>query len=159
MPSKEQVIEQLRTVQDPELHQDLVTLKMVKEVTVADGTVHVHVELTTPACPLKDQIKKDVQQAVGRLDGVEEVTLEFSAQVRGTPRKESNLPGVKNVIAVGAGKGGVGKSTGAVMLAVGLARKGATVGLLDADIYGPSIPTLMGVQGAKPQVNGAPSMP
>ncbi|MCP4245744.1 MAG: Mrp/NBP35 family ATP-binding protein [bacterium] len=159
MPSREEVIEQLRTVQDPELHQDLVTLKMIKDVSVADSTVHVHVELTTPACPLKDQIGKDVRQAVGRLDGVKEVTVEFSAQVRGAARTEGNLPGVKNVIAVGAGKGGVGKSTASVMLAVGLARSGATVGLLDADIYGPSIPTLMGAQGARPQVSGERILP
>ncbi|MHC4235740.1 MAG: metal-sulfur cluster assembly factor, partial [Planctomycetota bacterium] len=138
MPTQEEVIGQLRTVQDPELHKDLVKLNMVKDVAISGGKVQVHVELTTPACPLKDQIAKDVQAAVGRLEGVEEVTLEFSAQVRGSRREGTNLPGVKNVVAVGAGKGGVGKSTASVMLAVGLARTGASVGLLDADIYGPS---------------------
>jgi ATP-binding protein involved in chromosome partitioning len=159
MPTQEEVIGQLRTVQDPELHKDLVKLNMVKDVAISGGKVQVHVELTTPACPLKDQIAKDVQAAVGRLEGVEEVTLEFSAQVRGSRREGTNLPGVKNVVAVGAGKGGVGKSTASVMLAVGLARTGASVGLLDADIYGPSIPTMMGVQGAKPQVAGEKILP
>jgi ATP-binding protein involved in chromosome partitioning len=158
-PTKEQVIEQLRTVQDPELHKDLVTLNMVKDVVISDGTVCVHVELTTPACPLKDQITQDVRAAVGRLEGANDVTLEFSAQVRKAPRSEANLPGVKNVLAVGAGKGGVGKSTAAVMLAVGLAREGAAVGLLDADIYGPSIPTMMGIPGAKPEVRGDTILP
>ncbi len=149
-PNKEQVMEQLGTVQDPDLHKSLVALNMIKDVVISEGKVHVHVELTTPACPLKDKISADIQSAVGRLDGVEEVTVEFSATVRGSSSKGSVLPGVKNVVAVGAGKGGVGKSTTAVMIAVGLARSGAAVGLLDADIYGPSIPTMMGKKGAKP---------
>lgn len=152
MVTKEQVIEQLREVQDPELHKDLVTLNMVKDVVISKGNVHVHVELTTPACPLKDRIAQDVRAAVGGLEGVEQVTVEFSARVRGTHREGANLPGVKNVVAVGAGKGGVGKSTASVLLAVGLARTGASVGLLDADVYGPSIPTLMGAQGARPHM-------
>ncbi len=158
-PTKEQVIDRLRTVNDPELHKDLVTLNMVKDVVISGGKVHVHVELTTPACPLKDRISADVQTAVGQLAGVDEVTLEFSAQVRGQSRAEDKLPGVKHVLAVGAGKGGVGKSTAAVMLATGLARSGASVALLDADIYGPSIPTMMGVRAAKPVVDGELILP
>lgn len=157
--TKEQVIDQLRTVQDPELHEDLVSLNMIKDVVITEGTVHVHVELTTPACPLKGKIGEHVQEAVGRLEGVEEVAVEFSARVRQAPRSVANLPGVKNVLVVGAGKGGVGKSTAAVMLAVGLARDGASVGLLDADVYGPSIPTMMGVKGARPQVGDHTIMP
>lgn len=149
--TKEQVLDQLRTVNDPELHKDLVTLNMVKDVTVQDGQVTVAVELTTPACPLKDKIREDVEQAVERLgDDVRAVEVTFSAAVKASPQQqaaESNpLPGVKHIIAVGAGKGGVGKSTIAVNLAVGLARHGAATGLMDGDIYGPSLPTMLGLE-------------
>lgn len=157
--TKEQVLEQLRTVNDPELHRDLVSLDMIKQVAVCDGHVKVHVELTTPACPLKDTISRDVTEAVMRLPGVQAVEMEWSARVRGSRQTQTRLPGVKNVIAVGAGKGGVGKSTAAVLLAVGLQRKGAVVGLMDADVYGPSIPKLMGVEGAKPAVRGERILP
>ncbi len=155
--TKEQVIDRLRTVNDPELHRDLVTLNMVKNVAVCDGVVSVDIELTTPACPLKDQIQKEVQAAVKELDGVEEVGVNFSANVAAaSPQqraaKSNPLPGVKHIIAVGAGKGGVGKSTVAVNLAVGLARAGAAVGLMDGDIYGPSLPTLLGLDQHKPQM-------
>lgn len=149
--TREQVMEQLRTVNDPELHKDLVTLNMVKDVSVSGSRVRVHVELTTPACPLKDQIKGDIDKALKRI-GAETVELEWSAQVRNSRPAATQLPGVKNVVAVGAGKGGVGKSTAAVLLAYGLHRAGAKVGLLDADVYGPSIPTMTGVEGAKPGV-------
>ena len=146
----EQVYGQLRKVNDPELHRDLVTLNMIKDVRVDGGTVHVHVELTTPACPLKDQIQNDVSTAVRELgDEVTDVEVEFSAQVRPSPQQQASennpLPNVKQIVAVGAGKGGVGKSTIAVNLAVGLARSGAAVGLLDGDIYGPSLPTMLGL--------------
>jgi ATP-binding protein involved in chromosome partitioning len=103
---------------------------------------------------LKDQIKRDVERAVKQISGVRNVSLEWSAQVRASRPMTAQLPGVKNVIAVGAGKGGVGKSTAAVLLAYGLRRAGAAVGLMDADVYGPSIPTLTGIEGAKPQVRG-----
>jgi ATP-binding protein involved in chromosome partitioning len=146
-------------VNDPELHKDLVTLNMIKGVRIEGDTVHVHVELTTPACPLKDTIRNDVTKAVKVLEGVSHVELEFSAQVRGGAKIMAELPGVKNVIAVGAGKGGVGKSTAAAWLAIGLQRAGAKVGLMDADIYGPSIPTLMGLKGAKPSVSGERILP
>ena len=157
--TKEAVLDQLRTVNDPELHKDLVTLNMIKNVAVCDGLVKVHVELTTPACPLKDTIKNDVTAAVKRLDGVREVELEWSAQVRANKQTQSKLPGVKNIIAVGAGKGGVGKSTIAVLLAVGLQREGASVGLMDADIYGPSIPKMLGIEDGKPYVKGDRILP
>lgn len=151
--TKEQVLDQLRTVNDPELHKDLVTLNMIKDVAVEGGRVRVHVELTTPACPLKDRIRADVEHAVKRIPGVETVELEWSAQVRSTrPPATLQLPGVKNILAVGAGKGGVGKSTASVLLAYGLRRSGAKVGLMDADVYGPSIPTMTGVEGGRPQV-------
>ena len=149
-PTRDAVIEQLQTVDDPELHQDLVTLNMVRNVTVDGGSVAVEVELTTPACPLKDRIRRDVEAAVRRVPGVTKVSVEFSARVRGQVRAAVQMPGVKNVIAVGAGKGGVGKSTVAALLAVGLEREGARVGLLDADVYGPSIPKLMGMEGSRP---------
>lgn len=147
--TREQVYERLRTVMDPELHQDLVTLNMVKDVAIDGGRVRVHVELTTPACPMKDQIKGDVERAVKRLAGVEAVELEWSARVRSSRAASTQLPGVKNVVAVGAGKGGVGKSTASVLLAYGLHRSGAKVGLMDADVYGPSIPTMTGVEGSR----------
>jgi len=136
----------LRKVMDPEIHRDVVSLGMVKDLRVEGDAVSLTVELTTPACPLKDAIGKDVEAAL-RAAGAKRVELRFGAQVRGAPGvAQSQLtPGVKNIILVGAGKGGVGKSTVAVNLAVALAKLGARVGILDADIYGPSIPILTGV--------------
>ncbi len=153
-PSKDQIIDALRRVQDPELHKDLVTLNMVKSVAVCDGQVRLNIELTTPACPLKDQIRRDVEQAVRALGGVKNVEIEFSAQVRRGAMEQASMPGVKHVICIGAGKGGVGKSTLSVLTAVGLARAGAKVGLLDADVYGPSIPKMLGMEGTKPAMTG-----
>ncbi len=157
--TKEQVLDQLRKVNDPELHRDLVTLNMVKNVAVCEGVVSVKIELTTPACPMKDQILKDVQGAVRELGGVEEVNVEFGANVaQASPQqragKSNPLPGVKQIVAVGAGKGGVGKSTIAVNLAVGLAREGASVGVMDGDIYGPSLPTLLGLDAHQTRTTG-----
>jgi len=136
----------LKKVMDPELHRDVVSLGMVKDLAVEGETVRLKVELTTPACPLKDTIGKDVDQAL-RAAGAKRVEISWGAQVRSAPGvAQSQLtPGVKNIILVGAGKGGVGKSTVAVNVAVGLARLGAKVGILDADIYGPSIPILTGL--------------
>ena len=145
--TQESVLAALRTVQDPELHKDIVTLGMVKDLAVADGKVSLTVELTTPACPLKDQIQADVERALTPL-GVTEVALEFGAQVRGSKAGAGAtdlLPSVKNIVLVASGKGGVGKSTVAANLAVALKMHGASAGLLDADIYGPSVPILMGV--------------
>lgn len=149
-----QVLEKLRGVKDPELHRDIVSLNMVKGVTVADRTVRLMLELTTPACPMKDQIQSDVDRALKSLAGVESVEIEWSAQVRSSRPASGALPQVKNIVAVGAGKGGVGKSTVAVLLAYGLHRMGAKVGLMDADVYGPSIPTMTGVEGHQPRVSG-----
>ena len=117
--------------------------------------VSVLIELTTPACPLKDKIEKDVKDAIRKIGGGE-AKVEFSANTRGTaqPRKDL-LPQVKNFIAVGAGKGGVGKSTLALNIAVGLARAGAKVGLMDGDVYGPSMPTMLHLKGQQPQVRAA----
>ena len=148
--TKQQIIDQLRTVNDPELHKDLVTLNMIKNVAYCDGNAAITVELTTPACPLKDQIRSEVETAVRQLgDEIKQVNIEFTANVQASPQQKATennpLPGVKHIIAVGAGKGGVGKSTMAVNLAVGLARHGAQVGLMDGDIYGPSLPTMLGL--------------
>ncbi len=144
----ETVLAALATVQDPELHRDIVALDMVKNLAVSDGKVSLTVELTTPACPLKDRIRADVEQALAPL-GVSELALEFGAQVRGSKSGAGTtdlLPSVRNIVLVAAGKGGVGKSTVAANLAVGLRMLGAAAGLLDADIYGPSVPILMGVK-------------
>ena len=158
--TREQVMSALRTVQDPELFKDIVTLNMVKEVKVEGSAVDVTVELTTPACPLKDVIERDVTAAL-RKAGAEAVRLNITANTRGAAnvRRDDALPQVKNIIAVGAGKGGVGKSTIAVNLAVGLQRCGAKVGLMDGDIYGPSMPTMLGIKGAVPNVRGNKIIP
>jgi ATP-binding protein involved in chromosome partitioning len=156
---REAVMSALRTVQDPEIFKDIVALNMVKEVRIDADDVFVHVELTTPACPLKDVIERDVNAALRKI-GAQNVKLQLSAQTRGpvNPRQGA-LPQVKNVIAVGAGKGGVGKSTLALNLAVGLRRAGATVGLMDGDIYGPSMPTMLGIRGQTPSVRGKKILP
>lgn len=155
----ESVLQALRKVQDPELHKDIVTLGMVKDLEVNDSRVSLTVELTTPACPLKDKIKADVEDALAPL-GITAVELTFGAQVVGSKTGAGQtdlLPSVKNIVLVASGKGGVGKSTVAANLAVALKMHGAATGLLDADIYGPSIPTLMGVteHPGKVTVDGA----
>ena len=154
--TQEAVRNVLKTVQDPELHKDIVSLGMVKEIAVAGNDVSMEVILTTPACPLKDRITEDIRLALrGQLPGIGKVDVRFGAEVRGgRPLGQTNrLPGVKNVIAVGSGKGGVGKSTVAVNLALALKQEGAAAGLLDADIYGPSIPIMCGVkEGEKPKI-------
>lgn len=146
-PSERQVMEALSKVNDPELHRDLVSLNMVQDVRIEpEGKVSLRVDLTTPACPMKDRIRGDVESALRAIPGVREVDLSFGAQVRRAQREaESLLPQVKHVILVGAGKGGVGKSTVALNLAVALQKEGAKVGLLDADFYGPSVPLMTGL--------------
>lgn len=148
----------LRGVNDPELHKDLVSLQMIKNVAVDGSRVRLGIELTTPACPMKDQIQKEVDAALKKI-GATDVQIEWSAQVRSTRKLAAHLPGVKNIIAVGAGKGGVGKSTIAVLTAVGLARDGAKVGLMDADVYGPSIPKMLGIEFEKPRVRDEKILP
>jgi ATP-binding protein involved in chromosome partitioning len=145
--SKEQVMAALATVDDPELHKDLVSLGFIENLEISGNNISFSVMLTTPACPLKGTIKSDCEEALRRdIPELGEINLEFGARVQGDSNllSKENIP-FKNVIAVGAGKGGVGKSTVAVNLAVALAASGASVGLLDADIYGPNIPSLMGV--------------
>lgn len=133
-------------MKDPALGQDFVSAGMLKAVTVDGGRVSVTIELTTPACPSKDVITASIKDAVGKLAGVTAVDVTLGAKLWGRPNHPSNprLPGVKNIIAVAAGKGGVGKSTVSTNLAAALMRQGAKVGILDADVYGPSIPQMMG---------------
>lgn len=148
------VLDALKSVNDPELHRSLVELNMIKDIRVDGGRVSFQIELTTPACPLKSQIEAECEQAVKRLPGVESVEVRFGAQVRGAPGipvDENLIPTVKNSVLIASGKGGVGKSTVAVNLAVALGQTGARTGLLDADIYGPSIPIMMGIQ-ARPEL-------
>jgi ATP-binding protein involved in chromosome partitioning len=141
------VMQALSTVQEPELVGNLVSRGMVKDLVIDGTTVRFLIELTTPACPLKDEIEARVQAALGPL-GVEHIEVSWGATVRrATPVAPQLLPGVKNIIAVASGKGGVGKTTISVNLAVALAKAGASVGLLDADITGPNIPMMMGAEG------------
>ena len=145
---KEAIVEALKSVSDPDLGRDIVSLGFVKEVKLCGGAVGLTIELTTPACPVKDQMKKEAEQAVLALPGIDQVNIEMTAQVRTSSTIASGfLAEVKNIVPVASGKGGVGKSTVAANLAVALARSGAQVGLMDADVYGPSIPTLMGISG------------
>ena len=144
-PSPEQVLDALRQVMDPDLHRDIVTLGFVKDLRIEGGLVSFKIELTTPACPVKDLLHDQARSVVLALPGVEKVEAEMTARVvaRQIP-KDDLLPGVKHCIAIASGKGGVGKSTVTVNLAVALAQQGASVGILDADVYGPSIPMMMG---------------
>ncbi|MDB5351217.1 MAG: ATPase involved in chromosome partitioning [Planctomycetota bacterium] len=149
------VLDALKGVKDPEIGRDLVDLGMIKDVKVADGTIFLTVNLTTPACPLKAQIEREVREALAARLGAEyRVQITMSAEVRGKGVIEKgDIPGVKNVIAVGSGKGGVGKSTMAAAIAYGLKSYGSSVGLMDADVYGPSIPHLVGASG-RPMARG-----
>jgi ATP-binding protein involved in chromosome partitioning len=142
------VLDALRVIQDPDLHKDIVALGFVKNVRIADTRVALTIELTTPACPVKDMMRDQARAALMAL-GASEVDVEMTAQVRGAGRPEQGqvpVEGIKNIITVGAGKGGVGKTTVAVNLAVVLARLGSRVGLLDADMYGPNVPIMMGLK-------------
>jgi len=162
VPSKEDVLTVLSAIKDPDLGRDVVSLGMIKDLAVTDaGKVSFTFELTTPACPVRDRFQTLARQLVSDIPGVTAVDLKMTANVRAAFNgrgHEAAIPGVKHVIAVGSGKGGVGKSTVAVNLAASLHLAGARVGLLDADIYGPSVPGMLGVDG-EPKVQDGKLIP
>lgn len=152
--TEENVLNSLRMVKDPDLHRDIVTLGFIKDLRIRGGDIGFTLQLTTPACPVRDQFRVDCERALrSNIEGVGKVEIEMTSHVvsHSNQTKDALIPGVKNTIAVASGKGGVGKSTVAVNFAVSLAMDGAKVGLVDADVYGPSVPLMFGING-RPKV-------
>ena len=145
------MLDALRAVKDPDLHKDIVALGFVKQMAIQGGSVAFTIELTTPACPVKDLMRDQAHAAVSALPGVTAVNITMTASVRSVARPEQGkapVEGVKNIIAVGAGKGGVGKTTVAVNIAVALAARGSRVAIIDGDMYGPNVPIMLGIKGS-----------
>jgi ATP-binding protein involved in chromosome partitioning len=159
--SEESVLEALRQIVDPDLRKDIVSLGFIRDLRIDDGAVSFRIVLTTPACPVKEQMEGAAKQLVGALPGVETVRVKMDAEVpkgRGVGERVA-VPGVRNIIAVSSGKGGVGKSTVAVNVAVSLALDGAQVGLMDADVYGPNAPLMLGAARVRPDVQQQQILP
>ncbi|HUE83320.1 MAG TPA: Mrp/NBP35 family ATP-binding protein [Pyrinomonadaceae bacterium] len=155
------VLDALRQIVDPDLHKDIVTLGFIKDLNIDGGDVSFRIVLTTPACPVKDQMEGAARELVGAIPGVQSVNVKMDAEVpkgRGLGDKIT-VTGVRNIVAVSSGKGGVGKSTVAVNIAVSLALNGARVGLMDADVYGPNVPIMMGASEIRPEVDGNQLIP
>ena len=152
--TEEKVLDVLKRVQDPDLRKDIVSLGFIRNLKVDGGNVAFDLNLTTPACPVKDQMRDEAVALVKGLAGVQNVDVKMTAEVRSTPQMDRTaLKGVKNIIAVGSGKGGVGKSTIAVNIAASLAAEGTAVGLLDGDIYGPTMPIMLGIDQPPKSIN------
>jgi len=154
MVGVDDVINKLSTVIDPDLNKDIVSMGMIKDLDLNSGNLKFTLELTTPACPFNEQIESDVRKAIDELDGINNLDMNVTAKVMEGRSLDADefMKGVKNIVAVASGKGGVGKSTVALNLSLALAKTGAKVGLLDADIYGPSIPLMLGMKGSEMDV-------